>query len=306
MTLETKTVRMEIKELGEDGTFVGLAAVYNNRDLGGDVILPGAFTKTIADNGGKFPLLYGHELNVGISEVEDTASGLLAKGRLNLGKQAARDVHSDMKFYHDNGLAFGMSIGYLTLPSRTEVKDGTRYLREVKLFENTLTEFPMNEKARVQMVKSLKPSEKDFSEELDGIETRSRGYMMLRALDDALYQCQWMDGDATAKSAEVEKCIDQFKAEYTAWFPRLMAMREKDMPGIERKEGRKLSAATRDALMAAMADHQAAMDRMKALLDEEPESKQVPPLAGAAPATSEPAFDHSRATALKTLLKGNN
>ena len=46
---------IEIKEARSDGTFTGYAAVFNNVDLGRDVILPGAFksVKTTSDEIGR-------------------------------------------------------------------------------------------------------------------------------------------------------------------------------------------------------------------------------------------------------------
>lgn len=38
---------------GEPGTITGLAAVYGNVDRVDDVIIPGAFTKTLRENGGQ-------------------------------------------------------------------------------------------------------------------------------------------------------------------------------------------------------------------------------------------------------------
>jgi phage head maturation protease len=45
----------------------------------------------------------------------------------------------------------GLSIGYDTV--RSSMKDGTRQLLELKLFEVSLTPFPMNELATVTSVK---------------------------------------------------------------------------------------------------------------------------------------------------------
>jgi len=153
--METKQVRFELKEVTDKGRIVGLSAVYNTRDYGGDVIMPGAFSKTLEENGGKFPLFYAHKVNIGVSSVEDRPEGLLTEGRVNLETLAGREIHSNVKFYKENGLDFGMSIGYLTIPDKTEYKAGTRYLKEVKLFENTLTELPLNAGARVRTVKGM-------------------------------------------------------------------------------------------------------------------------------------------------------
>jgi phage head maturation protease len=57
---EEKDFRFELKAVDADGTFVGLAAVYGNVDLGGDSIDAGAFKRTLADRGGEIKLLWQH------------------------------------------------------------------------------------------------------------------------------------------------------------------------------------------------------------------------------------------------------
>jgi hypothetical protein len=41
----------EVKSLGDDGTFEGYASTFGNKDSGGDVIMPGAFAKSIRTKG---------------------------------------------------------------------------------------------------------------------------------------------------------------------------------------------------------------------------------------------------------------
>jgi HK97 family phage prohead protease len=157
--IETKILPLDLRELSEQGTFLGLSAVYNTRDRIGDLIMPGAFTKTLAENGGKYPLFYGHRVNIGVSEVRDSVDGLLTKGLLNLEKAAARDVYSDLKFYRDKGVRLGMSIGFLPVPGKVEFKADGRVLHELMLFENTLTELPLHPNALVQSIKSMDEAE---------------------------------------------------------------------------------------------------------------------------------------------------
>ena len=40
-------------EVAEDGTFKGYAAVFGNKDLGGDVCVKGCFAKSLADHTAK-------------------------------------------------------------------------------------------------------------------------------------------------------------------------------------------------------------------------------------------------------------
>jgi HK97 family phage prohead protease len=152
---EKKHVRLpfETKEINEEGQFVGFASIYGNVDLGGDIVVPGAFAKTMEKN--KIAPVYDdHKIRVGVADLEDTDIGLKAIGRLNLNKQSGRDAYSDLKFYRDNGMPMGMSFGYMPVKGKTEMKDGLRLLKEVKLFEVTLTMTPMNELAGVLDVKS--------------------------------------------------------------------------------------------------------------------------------------------------------
>ena len=56
--MEKRELKFQLKALDEAGKFTGLAAAYNNVGLGQDMILPGAFTKTLADKGGAVPILF--------------------------------------------------------------------------------------------------------------------------------------------------------------------------------------------------------------------------------------------------------
>lgn len=144
--------KFDLHEVKDSGEFTGLAAVYGNIDLGMDVIEPGAFAKTIEENGGKVPLLLDHRVAIGISEVSDSASGLKTHGILNMDKAVAREVHSDLKFYQAQGKPYGMSIGYDPLKKSWE--GDIRHLKEIRLVETTVTLFPMNPAARVGAVKA--------------------------------------------------------------------------------------------------------------------------------------------------------
>lgn len=142
----------KLQEVKDTGEFMGMAAVYGNVDLGMDVIEPGAFSKTIDENGGKVPLLLDHRTPIGISEVVDSPEGLKTRGILNMEKAIAREVHSDLKFYAQQGKPYGMSIGYD--PIKKSWDGDVRHLKEIRLWETTVTMFPMNPEARVGMVKS--------------------------------------------------------------------------------------------------------------------------------------------------------
>lgn len=157
-----KTFKFEIKQYGEPGTFEGLASTYGNVDLGGDIVEPGAFYKTIQDKGGNFPILWQHNSDkpIGIGKVSDSANGLVIKGELVLESPTAREAYALLKA----GVLKGLSIGYDKV--RDEVKGAVRHLTELKLWEVSLVTFPMNEMAMVSAVKN----QKDFLARLEAVE----------------------------------------------------------------------------------------------------------------------------------------
>jgi HK97 family phage prohead protease len=306
-------VPFELKSLSDSGEFTGIASVYGNVDLGNDVVDPGAFTKTIAERGDKVRLLDSHKTRIGIASVRELASGLEAKGKINLDKQAGREAYSDLKFYENEGLPMGMSIGYETLkaePAHTS-KDKARHLKEVKLWEVTVTEFPMNERAQVISVKSFKDllesvksrrgeQKDDFETELEELQLYSARYMMLQALDSALTEITWdaaMAADQKITASRVS--IQQFEAAYMAMLPDYLSMRTDDieemsMPKLaEVKEGRMISAANRDKI-------QTVIDNLTALLSAEAGAVTGATSGedGAAKARPEPVPDHSAAKSL--------
>ena len=133
---ETRDFKFKIKgSIDGSGTFVGMGAVFGNVDQGGDRIMPGAFTRTLAA-GKRFPLLYQHKSDTPIGSVEctETSSGLAVKGKLLLDLPAAKDAYLLLK----ENIISGLSIGFSTIDESFQ-DDGVRLLTELKLFEISLS-----------------------------------------------------------------------------------------------------------------------------------------------------------------------
>jgi uncharacterized protein len=142
--------QFEVKAINEAGTFVGLASTYGNVDLGMDMVMPGAFTKTLAEKGGHVPLLWAHNTAspIGLATLTDSQQGLVVKGELVLEADGATSAYALLK----KGVVRGLSIGFETVKSVMD--GGVRKLSELKLWEISLTTFPMNPEAIVTGVKS--------------------------------------------------------------------------------------------------------------------------------------------------------
>lgn len=142
----------EVKSLEEEtGEFVGYASTYGNPpDVQNDVVLPGAFTKTLSANKER-TLYYNHRVSIGTVQLTDSSEGLIARGKLSLALQEARDAHVRLK----DRIIRSMSIGYETVPGKSDIKAGVRYLSEIKLWEVSLVEMPANPLAVITAVKSV-------------------------------------------------------------------------------------------------------------------------------------------------------
>jgi HK97 family phage prohead protease len=132
----------------ETGSLTGYASTFGNVDLGGDVVMPGAFAGAVRDlrASGGIPLLADHmaltENVLGtIREASEDAKGLKVRA-VFAATQRAQDVRTLMLGEHLSKL----SIGYEALRWRYEDRDGNqiRLLDEVRLWEASVVVFPMN------------------------------------------------------------------------------------------------------------------------------------------------------------------
>ncbi|UWZ84645.1 HK97 family phage prohead protease [Occallatibacter riparius] len=274
MKNKRREMRLSIKSVSEDGTFEGMLSPYNNVDDGGDVVEPGAFTKTLQENGSTVPMLWQHKADCPIGELElkDTADGLACSGKLLLEIPEAKKAYLLMKAK----IVKGLSIGYDAI--KAQVVDGVRHLKEIRLWEGSVVTFPMNTLAGVTDVKAQREEKGDFNEELHEQQMLDAWYQIPSALRSALYSAVWQSG---AKRADIiaasETAIDQFRAAYMEFLPQyldviaeLYGMDTKAWAGRrETKDGRKLSAATKGTLSECHGHMKSAFDILAALLDDE-------------------------------------
>lgn len=161
---------IEIKEAKADGTFTGYAAVFNNVDLGRDVILPGAFKSMKLTSDGMVRIAMNHDLKrlAGKAKCTQDERGLRVEGQLTLGVSYVRDAYELMKA----GVLDGLSVGFdIPEGGRTwEERDGdyVRLIHDAVLWEFSLVPFGMNPEALVDTVKAS-PTIRDFEAQLRGL-----------------------------------------------------------------------------------------------------------------------------------------
>lgn len=168
MKRETFLTPLEVKfdaGAGESMSFSGYGARFGNVDSYGDVIAPGAFTKTLqeARKSGTWPAMlsqhggFTSEDNTPIgvwTELKEDDNGLWVEGKL-APTPRGQEIYTLMKMSPRPAID-GMSIGYRATEwtMRSKPDEPRRTLKAVDLVEVSLVTFPANGKARVSSVKS--------------------------------------------------------------------------------------------------------------------------------------------------------
>jgi HK97 family phage prohead protease len=158
MTTKTLSAGFKIKEISDSGEFSGYGSVFGVKDSYSDIVMPGAFAKSLADwksKGGMPALLWQHKTDepIGIfTRMEEDEHGLFVEGKLLKDDDPmAKRAYAHLKA----GSITGMSIGYSDVDWEYDKDKGAFKLNEVKLWEVSLVTFPANEEARINNVKTL-------------------------------------------------------------------------------------------------------------------------------------------------------
>lgn len=203
---------VEIKSVDTDdddmGMFEGYGSVFNNTDLGNDVILPGAFTKSLNKTGPKaVKLLYQHKTDMPIGvfdSIEEDKRGLKVRGKLALKTQLGREAYELMKM----GALDGLSIGFRVSPKGQsyDAKGKRRMIKEVDLMEISLVTFPMNPKAKVRSVKGAEFTIREWENGLRDVFhlSRSEAKVAAKAVHEVFTQ---RDVDEDAEMAKAVQSL---------------------------------------------------------------------------------------------------
>ena len=165
MNLEHKVFNFDLqetKQIERDGVNIGIIrgflATYGNVDRVGDMIIPGAFSKSIErhkkDNR-SIRMFYNHNrknLPLGgfpIHLVEDRPKGLFVEGEIVLDTSMGADVYALVKAKHLSDMSIGFTI------DDAEMSDDVRVLKELELWEGSIVDEPANAEAKITEVKTF-------------------------------------------------------------------------------------------------------------------------------------------------------
>lgn len=188
-----KQFSFDVKEVQPDGTFTGYASVFNVVDSYGDVILPGAFKRTIEAweaKGKPVPILWQHRPSEPIGatvSIREDDHGLLVTGQLLINDvQQAREAYALAAAKVLGGLSIGFSVPRKNSAGEaaakwvsTEDGEGWHY-NEVRLWEYSMVTWPANEDAVIESVKAAEVTAEAVKSALEPTA------LLLRELIDAL------------------------------------------------------------------------------------------------------------------------
>ncbi len=277
---ERKSFPSFVKAVDEDqGIVTQIVAVMGNRDAGNDIIMPGAFAKSLQERGTRIKVLDQHgtdsvtrvvgkplsireigrdQLPPEVIKAAPTATGgLETVTQYALDTQRGKDVFNLIKGEYLNEA----SIGYDTIVAentKEKAEDGEEYtarrLKEVRLWEYSPVIWGMNDATSVVAVKQ-KPAE---AKPYDVFEVEDE-YCVFLVDEDGnrtgeTFGCHETQEEAREQIAAIEA------AEEEAAMDPVEEQKEED------KEGRVLSAANRSLLQSAQAELQEALDAIASLL----------------------------------------
>jgi HK97 family phage prohead protease len=210
-------IPLDSKAVSDAGVIEGYASVFGNVDSYGEIVEPGAFADSLVKNqrsGRKVKMLYQHDPHQPIGIWEDLAEdgkGLWVKGRLLVDESPkAREVHGLLKA----GALDGLSIGYRTIESKPkDGKAGVISLTKLDLLENSIVTFAANERARVEVVKSILdagalPTVREFEGAL-----RELGLSKAKAAAIATAATPHLRGDPEGKADQAVEFAKRLRAE---------------------------------------------------------------------------------------------
>lgn len=236
----------------DPGFVQGHAAVWDNVDLGGEIMRKGAFTKNLSDHpvsGGKVKLMVRHFAHGGdvlecigtVTEAKEDDTGLWFNAVFSK-VEMAQTVRTLILEGHVDSCSVGympVKWNWLTVPAMDD--DGSKTIQvlehlECKLFEVTITVVPMNVKAELTAAKSLTEvasKVKDIAKELNIPEGEALSNEQRAAILDGAFsgeaEAKALNESVTSLGAVLDRLLSKSEPEDTSSKRNEAALRQRKL-----------------------------------------------------------------------------
>lgn len=155
---ESAITNVDVKSRTVEGYF----SIFGNIDSDGDMIMPGAYTKTLKENAKRVKHLWQHDVRYPLArpEVSEDAKGLKFRSVIS-DTSFGRDA---IKLYED-GVIDEHSVGFQTI--KQQKKSGYNEITEIRLWEGSSVTWGANSLSIGGMAKSM--SKDDIVKRMDAI-----------------------------------------------------------------------------------------------------------------------------------------
>ncbi len=131
------------------GIIKGYGSYFGNKDSDNDIIMKGAYKKTIAENGDRVKYLYQHDMNQPIGKMTELYED--DKGLVFVAEIAKTQLGKDVVELMKSGVITENSVGIM--PMQKQNKGDYREITEVKLYEISAVTLAANDQAKILDVK---------------------------------------------------------------------------------------------------------------------------------------------------------
>ena len=131
------------------GIVKGYGSYFGNKDADNDIIMKGAYKKTIAENGSRVKYLYQHNMMQPMGKMREMYED--DKGLVFVAEIAKTQLGKDVVELMKSGVLTENSVGIM--PMQKENKGDYREITEVKLYEISAVTLAANEEAKILDVK---------------------------------------------------------------------------------------------------------------------------------------------------------
>lgn len=171
-----KSIAAEVKDIDEaKGIITGYFSVFGNVDSDGDMIMPGAYTKTLKENNRRIKHLWQHNPVYPLSKPEvlkEDHHGLYFESQIS-----KTSYGKDVILLYKDGVVDEHSVGFRT--ERKNKRDNYTELVELKLWEGSTVTWGANENALFTGIKSMDTA--DIFKKMDNV---------LKALRNGKYESE--------------------------------------------------------------------------------------------------------------------